>query len=46
MNNSSNPYFTESNCTIDNAEVRQKIDQAKQASLEKLLEGLKINKNN
>ncbi len=46
MNKSRNPYFTETNCTFDNAEVRQKIDQVKQASREKLLEELKINKNN
>jgi hypothetical protein len=46
MGNSRNPYFAESNCAFDNAEVRQKIDQAKQASREELLEGLKTNKNN
>lgn len=46
MSNSRNPYFTEINCTFYNAEVRQKIDQAKQASRNELLKGLEINKNN
>ncbi len=43
MNSSRNPYFTDSNCTFDNAEVRQKIDQAKQESRESLQEELKKN---
>jgi spermidine synthase len=46
MSNCRNPYFTGVVCTFDNAEVRQKIDQAKQASRDELLEGLEKNKNN
>ena len=43
MNGSRNPYFTDSNCTFDNAEVRQKIDQARLESRKKLQEGLEKN---
>jgi predicted membrane-bound spermidine synthase len=46
ISNSRNPYFTGSNCTSDNAEVRRKIDQTKQASRNKLLEELKVKEKN
>jgi spermidine synthase len=41
MNSSRNPYFTNTNCMPDNAEIRQKIDRAKLESRENLQEGLK-----
>jgi spermidine synthase len=33
-----NPYLTGTNCTFENAEIRQRIDDAKQATRNKLLE--------
>jgi predicted membrane-bound spermidine synthase len=45
MNKSGNPYFSDINCVVDNAEVRRKIDETKKASGEKLLGETGMNRN-
>jgi predicted membrane-bound spermidine synthase len=44
MRNTRNPYFTGINCTADNTELRQKIDQVKKATLDELLDKMKTDK--
>lgn len=46
MDNSDNPYFTDTDCAFSNTDLRLKIDRAKQALRDKLRKDLEGNKKN